>query len=340
MDRNPILSVVVPIYKVEQYLERCVNSILDQDYKDLEVILVDDGSPDRCPEICDELAKKDTRVKVIHKPNGGLSSARNAGIEIATGRFIAFVDSDDQWNAGMLKTLMGQVLTSGAQMILYGSIELYENGEYRKRNDNSMQDEEGKLLTSVEFYPLLISTGNFHESACTKIMDLAFIKRNHLLFKQGILGEDTEWMFRVMRSVNKIFVSSVPLFICTMNRDGSISNTASTRSIKDTISTIEESLKYYREKDDKLKKYELAQCAYLWSIALGLFNNVPKEHRAEIKTQLKQTKDKLDLSSHPKSKMVGTVYNLLGFDLSALILKMYLYLHKRNVVNKRITIKR
>ena len=92
---EPLISVIVPVYKVEQYLDECVQSIINQTYKNLEIILVDDGSPDRCPEMCDEYARQDSRIKVIHKPNGGLSSARNAGIDIARGEYIGFVDSDD-----------------------------------------------------------------------------------------------------------------------------------------------------------------------------------------------------------------------------------------------------
>lgn len=89
------VSIVVPVYKVEQYLDRCVNSIICQTYKKLEIILVDDGSPDECPKMCEKWAKKDSRVKVIHKKNGGLSDARNKGIDIATGEYLLFVDSDD-----------------------------------------------------------------------------------------------------------------------------------------------------------------------------------------------------------------------------------------------------
>ena len=89
------ISVIVPVYKTEQYLNRCVQSITDQTYKNLEIILVDDGSPDNCPEMCDQWAKKDERIKVIHKRNGGLSSARNAGLDSATGDYIMFADSDD-----------------------------------------------------------------------------------------------------------------------------------------------------------------------------------------------------------------------------------------------------
>lgn len=95
MQRNELISIIVPVYKVEKYINRCVDSILAQTYKNLEVILVDDDSSDSCPTICDEYAKKDNRVRVVHKKNEGVSAARNDGISIANGKFICFVDSDD-----------------------------------------------------------------------------------------------------------------------------------------------------------------------------------------------------------------------------------------------------
>lgn len=94
-DKQPLVSVIVPIYNVEKYFRRCVDSILKQDYPNIEIWLVDDGSPDGCPAICDEYAQRDKRIKVIHKPNGGLSDARNAAINLAKGEFITFIDSDD-----------------------------------------------------------------------------------------------------------------------------------------------------------------------------------------------------------------------------------------------------
>lgn len=92
---TPKVSIIVPIYKVEKYIYKCINSILGQSLTEFELILVDDGSPDRCGDICDEYAKKDKRIKVIHKENGGLSDARNSGLDVATGKFVAFIDSDD-----------------------------------------------------------------------------------------------------------------------------------------------------------------------------------------------------------------------------------------------------
>ena len=101
-----VVSIIVPIYRAEKYLNKCVQSIVDQTYKNLEIILVDDGSPDNCPAICDAWAKKDSRIRVIHQRNGGFSAARNAGLDAATGTYIQFVDSDDWIEPNMVEALV------------------------------------------------------------------------------------------------------------------------------------------------------------------------------------------------------------------------------------------
>lgn len=115
---KPLISIIVPVYKVEPYLRKCVDSILNQTYKNLEIILVDDGSPDNCGAICDAYASKDSRVKVIHKENGGLSSARNAGLEIASGEYISFVDSDDILPYRSMEILLGAIEKEQAQIAI------------------------------------------------------------------------------------------------------------------------------------------------------------------------------------------------------------------------------
>ena len=102
---SPKVSIVVPVYKVEEYIDRCLDSLLNQTLKDIEIILVDDGSPDNCPKICDEYAQKDARVRVVHKQNEGLGYARNSGMEVAVGEYIAFVDSDDFVDIRMFEEL-------------------------------------------------------------------------------------------------------------------------------------------------------------------------------------------------------------------------------------------
>ena len=104
--KNPLISVIVPVYKVEQYLHRCVDSILAQTYTNLEIILIDDGSPDRSGAICDEYAAKDSRIRVIHQKNAGLGAARNAGLDVCSGEYIAFVDSDDTLPEDALEQLI------------------------------------------------------------------------------------------------------------------------------------------------------------------------------------------------------------------------------------------
>jgi glycosyltransferase involved in cell wall biosynthesis len=113
----PRISVIVPVYKVEKYLDKCVNSILNQSYSNLEVILVDDGSPDRCPQMCDEYKNADSRVLVIHKENGGLSSSRNVGLDAASGELIAFVDSDDWIDQNTFREMLAVKRTTGADIV-------------------------------------------------------------------------------------------------------------------------------------------------------------------------------------------------------------------------------
>ncbi|MBR5509665.1 MAG: glycosyltransferase family 2 protein [Lachnospiraceae bacterium] len=132
---NPLISIIVPVYKVEKYLERCVESLLSQTYQNLELILVDDGSPDRCPEICDAYAKKDERIRVIHQNNAGLSGARNAGIDVAKGEYLAFVDSDDYIASDFIQSLYELLQETGCAI---GQCRFaYVQGEPLKKDNNS-----------------------------------------------------------------------------------------------------------------------------------------------------------------------------------------------------------
>ncbi|MCQ2107275.1 MAG: glycosyltransferase [Fibrobacter sp.] len=113
---EPLISVIIPVYKVETYLDQCVQSVVDQTYRNLEIILVDDGSPDTCPVMCDKWAERDSRIKVVHKTNGGLGDARNAGLEVATGDYIGFVDSDDWCEKDMYQSLLDSCVKNDAPL--------------------------------------------------------------------------------------------------------------------------------------------------------------------------------------------------------------------------------
>ena len=134
------ISVIVPVYKVEKYLERCIDSILAQSYGNLEIILVDDGSPDCCPEICDQYQQKDKRIQVIHRENGGLAAARNSAIERATGEYLVFVDSDDQVDRDYIKNLYQIIIRYQADLGICGYEDQYEGKELPFSTDIKMEE--------------------------------------------------------------------------------------------------------------------------------------------------------------------------------------------------------
>ena len=124
---SDLVSIIIPVYKVEKYLAQCIESVLSQDYSNIEVILVDDGSPDKCGLICDEFAKKDSRITVIHKQNEGLSSARNSGIDIAKGKYISYIDSDDYISDKYISTMINEFSDNNTDLVICSYYYVYSN---------------------------------------------------------------------------------------------------------------------------------------------------------------------------------------------------------------------
>lgn len=201
---NPLISVVVPIYNVQQYLEKCIDSIIAQTYTNIEIILVDDGSKDGCPAICDEYAKKDDRIRVIHKPNGGLSSARNAGIEIATGEYISFVDSDDYISEDMIEQLY-DTLQNEQNAI---SVCLFTSDE-EGLSVGINKDKE--YFTSAEAIREILLERKFHTSAVAKLYPTRIF--DEIRFPVGLYYEDFATMYKLFAECEKIvFVKTYKYF--------------------------------------------------------------------------------------------------------------------------------
>jgi glycosyltransferase involved in cell wall biosynthesis len=191
--KTPLVSVIVPIYNVEPYLEKCLNSIINQTYKNLEIILVDDGSPDNCGKICDEYALKDKRIKVIHKLNGGLSDARNAGLDIAAGEYIAFVDSDDYIAENMYEDLVGIAQKEAADIVISGFYYIKKNGIFSYEKSLEELNKEDIL------YQFL--SDNYHSSVCSKFFKAKLFQK--LRFKH-IRFEDLFIMPSLILAAEKI----------------------------------------------------------------------------------------------------------------------------------------
>lgn len=201
----PRISVIIPVYKVEEYLNRCVDSVLSQDFQDFELILVDDGSPDNSGKICDEYAKIDSRVKVIHKENGGVSSARNAGIDASIGEYITFVDSDDSIKQGFLKNAIDNMkgvdlYVSGIEMLTYLQGEVVKKDEYTIEQSGYLDIKE--LYERVnKTYPQICICGPY-----CKIFKSQIIKENNIRFDTTLsLGEDTLFNLAYNRKIKRIY---------------------------------------------------------------------------------------------------------------------------------------
>lgn len=182
----PLISVVVPVYKVEDYLDECITSLINQTYNNLEIILVDDGSPDKCPEMCDRWAKKDSRIRVIHKENGGLSSARNVGIDNAKGEFLSFVDSDDFFDSKMYEKLYEGVMRS--PNIGISAIKFWKYVSGKAEIYSVEWDTQKDVLIKAKDFGLLTLKQEICHAATNKLYKREIF--DHVRFREGIVNED------------------------------------------------------------------------------------------------------------------------------------------------------
>lgn len=202
-----LISVIVPVYNVEKYLHRCVDSILNQTYENLEILLVDDGSTDGSGAICDEYAQRDSRVRVIHKENGGLSSARNAGIDAAKGEYLAFVDSDDWIEPETYAYLLGLIHKYGVKLSCTGRYDVEEaTGE---RNVGLCPEQEEKI-SAQELVGRIFLWDNVDSTACDKLCHRSLFE-NHR-YPLGMVCEDLPVTYRVILETDYTAVGNRPMY--------------------------------------------------------------------------------------------------------------------------------
>lgn len=207
MRNHSLISVIVPIYKVQDYLKECIESIINQTYSDIEVILVDDGSPDRCPQMCDEWAKRDSRIRVVHKKNGGLSSARNAGLDVAKGEYISFVDSDDFICKDALENLYNRIKDDKSIGITSGLIYRYQDGSINNFKDQWLCSKE-IVIPSSEFLLETMSQKTSY-TVWNKLYRRDVIGNTR--FREGRNNEDTLFMYDLGKNIAILNVCMVEI---------------------------------------------------------------------------------------------------------------------------------
>lgn len=273
---SELVSIIVPIYKVEKYLDECVSSLVNQTYSNIEIILVDDGSPDSCPQKCDNWAQKDARIKVIHKVNGGLSDARNAGIDESTGDYMMFVDSDDFVELDMVANLYYCIKKTDADVACCG-IYNYINGEKSELYNRQLK-ENLTVFTSLNRLKALLRTAT-DCAAWGKLYKRTAIRNSR--FVKGRYNEDVLFLFDLYQSCDRIVYIKRPLYNYRIT-PGSVTNTVSTRTMDCLTNALEMEL-IAKEKhlpiDKEIIGYKLRICLELGYIIqrANQMRHFPKE---------------------------------------------------------------
>jgi glycosyltransferase involved in cell wall biosynthesis len=251
-EQNKIkFSIIVPVYKVEEYLERCIANLINQTYDNIEIIIIDDGSPDKCPEICDALSETDSRIRVIHKSNGGLSDARNTGMREAKGDYLLFVDSDDYIDLATCE-LFSNIIDQNRPNIVVGNARKIENGKttiIKHEFQSNLQ-----ILNGIEYLKKELNSRTMHMAACFNIYNRAFLQDNELNFKVGLLHEDEQFTPRVFLKAKEIIGTDI-VFYNYLIREGSITtNHNKIKNAEHLIQTCNELAVIYNDvNDDELR---------------------------------------------------------------------------------------
>lgn len=288
----PLISVIVPVYKVEAYLDHCVQSIVDQTYRNLEIILVDDGSPDNCPAMCDAWAKKDCRIKVIHKENGGLSDARNAGMAIAAGEYLSFIDSDDYIAPEMFQLLLDRIKEDGSDIAACGVEMVFEDGAEPK----NLTTAGNCILDRKAAMEAVIRESWLKQPVWNKLYRTDMVR--DILFPVGKYHEDVFWTWQACARAERVSVFDTPCYYY-VQRSGSIMAEQYSLRRLDAIEAKEQRLAFIEKQFSELaecaRKDLLFSCMYHGQLAIkDLGANDKKFALAKLSTIIEETKGSID----------------------------------------------
>ena len=320
------VSFIIPVYKVAGYIEQCAKSIISQTYKDFEILLVDDGSPDECPAICDRLAAEYSFVKALHKKNGGLSDARNYGLQYATGDYVAFVDSDDYWDNDRCLEQLVTILDENPDLDVlgYNFKKLFESKKLLREEPLYSKGVLASTDNNVCLYELA-KQGIFPISACTKLIRREFLISNNIFFIKGLVSEDIPWYIDLMSKVKKCKYVNIYAYVYRQNVLGSITNAFSEKKFFDRISIIEKETKLVESRDltkqGKDALYYFLAYEYTQFIAnIGEFDG---EKRKEVLNILKKYQWLLKYDLNYKVRIPRYVCAFLGLTNTARLVKLY-----------------
>ena len=320
----PRFSVIIPVYCVEAYLDECVHSVLAQDFSDFELILVDDGSPDHCPEMCDQYAKNDTRIRVIHQKNEGLAAARNSGLRQATGDYILFLDSDDFWNSKTLLTELNNRTSPKTDIILFSCIdwEVSTDTYQKPRREYDMLQIQQSGKENVLCY--LLESKLFPGGAVVSAVRRRFLESKHIRFDDNIRAcEDYDWLFQIFLHADTIDAINAPYY--TYRRHGgTLSTNVDAKTVGFLMKTVERWGKYGEKNlSGHLQRAFMNYLSHIYSTGFIFSGNMDRFERKKALTLMEPHKKILSYSQWRRLKLVKWCRFILGANLTSVLLKYY-----------------
>jgi len=298
------ISVIIPIYNVENYLNQCVDSVLAQNFTDYEIILVDDGSTDNSPSICDEYAEKYGQIKVIHKTNGGLSDARNFGIKEAQGNYLMFLDSDDFWNGVIILSEINEIIKkSNPDLIIHELSCFYDLKRIipRKFKTKETQNFSYNLKKDLKY---LVNNDIYYAAAWNKIIKSEIVKANQLYFPKGKIHEDVAWCADIIPYISSYSLYKKPFYYYRKGREGSLTVQIRPKNIIDLIDIIS-------EKEELVRRFiieDLHSGATIYE-SIGAYN-MKKRHEIITIVDKSEYQKLMNFINNEDPKAFVTVYNV------------------------------
>ena len=335
-------SVIVPIYNIEEYLKRCIDSVLSQTFLDFELILVDDGSPDHCPVICDAYQKEDGRIKVIHKKNGGLVSARQEGMKAAEGEYIFHLDGDDYIAPNALESAYEIIRQTNAEIVSFSYTEAKKSGYGRKVDDILPEGFYNKEEIKNKIYPVLLCDENMHASRYF-IWGRAIKRELIAPFQYAVNtkishGEDVSCIVPCFLKAEKVYVSRKNVYYYTVRGD-SLATNFKTKQITDIAKTIEHLHKYLEiappDFENQIARYSAFMCFAI--LALAAEGNHYK-YIKEIKDCIKHSVHKTEIKKAKFQRITKKSRIGIFFMQKGLVSTAFCFLHFcktiRNILRK------
>lgn len=325
-ERNPRISFVVPVYNTEKYLEACMNSIIDQEYQDYEVILVDDGSKDGSGAICDAFSEKYANIKTVHQQNGGPSQARNTGIENAAGDYVLFVDSDDFIEKGSLGRIAETVNThpEGVDVVFLEACKYFPDQSVESLGDGYVGEcIEGKTKRQVLEH--IAQLPKFPGSPCTKLIRRQCIVDNAIYFPKGMLTEDIDWVTSLLIHAEHFAYYDGPYYYYRQSRTGSITNSVNIKHFRSLLCIIEK----WSSREESGQEYQdviNSFMAYEYLMLLLTFASISREDRKRYAGRVRSLKWLLGWKKGMKYRAASLLVNIFGVSFVSKLLKLYIRL--------------